>query len=225
MGNVNTATVDRPLVSSNLGLRKHWTCVLLLGADKGDPALHNISEASSQLHRMLAFVMKAGQGHCVSSILVQLRAKLVPDTGHVLLQVILMPSVYVTMAFPVMTVIKVAMVFVLESTLTDVVGVMRAMFSITATDLEDATISTTVNHTMVSACTSRRGGKVVVCVEMIMTVRWQCHVILTEAAHLHSLYPNQHPVTHFLLENAKVEHVSVMEHQHIARAEMIITVR
>ena len=125
---------------------------------------------------MLAFVMKVGQDHYVSTILVQLRAKLALDTGHVLLQVILMPSVYVKMASPVITVSKAVskavMVFALEDSLTIAPPILMVLCDMAATKVEDAAISVRARiiHLVVSALTSRRKRKSVL-VQMIMTVR------------------------------------------------------
>ena len=121
---------------------------------------------------MLAFVMKAGQDHCVSTTLVQLWEKLALDMGHVLLQVILMPSVYVKMASPVITVSKAVMVFALEDSPTIAPPILMVLCDMAVTKVEDAAISARARiiHLIVSALTSRRKRKSVLA-EMIMTVR------------------------------------------------------
>lgn len=121
---------------------------------------------------MLVFVMKVGQVHCASTTLVQLWAKLVLVTEHVLLQVIRTPSVYVKMAFLVITVIKVVMVFVLESSPTVVPEILLVLSTMAVTKMEDAIISARARiiHLMVSALTSRYKSKIARA-GMIMTVR------------------------------------------------------
>ena len=121
---------------------------------------------------MLAFVMKAGQDHCVSTTLVQLWEKLALDMGHVLLQVILMPSVYVKMASPVITVSKAVMVFALGGSPIVAPEILMVLCDMAATKVEDANISVRARsiHLVVSALTSRRKRKSVL-VQMIMTVR------------------------------------------------------
>ena len=121
---------------------------------------------------MLAFVMKAGQDHCVSTTLVQLWEKLALDKGHVLLQVILMPSVYVKMASPVITVSKAVMVFALEGSPTVAPAILMVLCDMAATKVEDVTISVRARiiHLVVTALISRSKSKNVR-VEMIMTAR------------------------------------------------------
>lgn len=135
--------------------------MLLLDVGNTAHVLHNILEVNYQSRQMLVFAMKAGPETCVSIILVKLWTKLALDVVHVLLQVILMPTVYVKMDSVAMIARRAVMGSALESFLIVALEVKMESCATDAMEVEAAITSGRVKSILlvVFARTSKKKNK------------------------------------------------------------------